>query len=312
MLSHVVADNHRDWDKYLPFCQLAHNSSRHTVINASPSMLLLCREMRFPFDLTLPELPGRIEPGTYAASLHTRMSEVWHQARLAMSEGKRKQKLYYDKKAKPSDLSVGDAVLYYSPRGFKKRNRKLLKRWRELYIVKKVTETNAEVQLYNDPDAEPVVIHLNNLKRYVGPVTRGESSEDIDIDLDLPATERPGSDADSESEAPDRDKPLSTNNPVEEMESSDDELERVLSDRAANSQHSEKEQNGISASKDNDEEQGHRTHTQGERSVREVTAGDQTEKPEQATPERATNYGLRRRPRQKRDPAFVYSERDSP
>lgn len=27
MLSHVIADNQRDWDKFIPFCQLAHNSS---------------------------------------------------------------------------------------------------------------------------------------------------------------------------------------------------------------------------------------------------------------------------------------------
>ena len=33
MLWHVVADTYLHWDHFAPFCQLAHNSSRHTVIN---------------------------------------------------------------------------------------------------------------------------------------------------------------------------------------------------------------------------------------------------------------------------------------
>ena len=97
MLSHVVADNHRDWDQYVPYCQLAHNSSRHTIINASPSMLLMCREMRIPYDLTKPELPARVEPGTYAAELHKKMADVWARAREAIERGKTTQKRQYDK-----------------------------------------------------------------------------------------------------------------------------------------------------------------------------------------------------------------------
>lgn len=55
--SHVVTDNSKDWDKFVTFYQLAHNSSRHTIINASLSVLSLFREMKLPYDLTKPELP---------------------------------------------------------------------------------------------------------------------------------------------------------------------------------------------------------------------------------------------------------------
>jgi len=52
MLSHFVdPGTHRDWDRYIPFCKLAHNSSVHTTI-VSPSMLLFFREMRMPYELT--------------------------------------------------------------------------------------------------------------------------------------------------------------------------------------------------------------------------------------------------------------------
>ena len=64
MLSHVVADNHHDWDHFVPFCQCAHNSCRHTVINAFPSILFMCREMRLPFDLTKSRVRKELDDGT--------------------------------------------------------------------------------------------------------------------------------------------------------------------------------------------------------------------------------------------------------
>ena len=195
MLSHVVAENHRDWDKYIPLVQLAHNSARHTTINASPSMLLMCREVRFPYDMTQPSLPERVKAGTYAASLHKRMAEVWSTAKEAIEDGKTRQKGFYDRKCNASDLQVGDCVYYWTPRGQIGRTKKLMKRWKGPYIIKKLTDTNATIQLFNDPDQVPFVVHLNTLKRYKGPLLRG-SSHELSIDLGY----SPGSDSSSDSD----------------------------------------------------------------------------------------------------------------
>lgn len=84
MISHVVNDTHTDWGTFVPFVQLAHNSSRHTIINTSPSMLLLCREPRIPHELTMPSVSVQTAPGTYAAELHHRMTSVGAAAREAI------------------------------------------------------------------------------------------------------------------------------------------------------------------------------------------------------------------------------------
>lgn len=43
MIAKYVNEDYDNWDLYLPFVQMAHNSSRHTVINATPSTLLFGR-----------------------------------------------------------------------------------------------------------------------------------------------------------------------------------------------------------------------------------------------------------------------------
>lgn len=188
MISHVVSENHRDWDKFVSFCQAAHNSSRHTIINASPSSLLMCREMRMPFDLTKPEVSEEIEEGTYAEHLRNKMRTVWNLAREHIGKGKERQKKYYDKKSSESTLRVGDAVLYYNRRGYRHRTSKLIKRWTGIYIIVWTNDTNADIQLFDEPDSPTMRVHLNNLKLYRGPLVRGSSS-DLSIDFESPSTD---------------------------------------------------------------------------------------------------------------------------
>lgn len=83
---------------------------------------------------------------------------------------------------------MGDAVLYFNRRGYKNRTSKLIKRWQRPYIVKSVTETNALIQLFDDPNSQPQQVYLNNLKIYLGPLVRGAESPYLDIDLELSAS----------------------------------------------------------------------------------------------------------------------------
>ena len=49
MLSHFTEPKfQKNWATYVPFVQLAINSAKHTALNASPSSLLLSREIRLP------------------------------------------------------------------------------------------------------------------------------------------------------------------------------------------------------------------------------------------------------------------------
>ena len=45
-----------------------------------------------------------------------------------------------------------------------------MQRWTGLYIVKAINETNADIQLFDDPDRPPMRVQMNNLKLYHGPI----------------------------------------------------------------------------------------------------------------------------------------------
>ena len=186
MLSHFTEPKfQKNWATYVPFVQLAINSAKHTALNASPSSLLLSREIRLPYELTMPIPEHPADNYGYAADIHKRMAEVWDVARDKISKSKEKQKKYYDKKTKPSTLQVGDYVMKYNKRGYPNLTSKLIHRWKGIYVIKDINETNARIQLYNKPDDDWEKVHLNMLKKYHGPLIRGKDS-DITLDLDSP------------------------------------------------------------------------------------------------------------------------------
>ena len=290
MLSHVVADNHRDWDKFVPFCQLAHNSSRHTVINASPSLLLMCRELRLPFDLTKPRIQKEQTEGSYAEELHNRMNQVWDLAREHISQGKHKQKKYYDRNTHPSNLKVGDAVLYYNRRGYKNRTSKLIQRWTGVYIIKWVSDTNADIQLFDDPDHSPMRVHINNLKLYRGPLVRGDSS-DINVEFDVQDTSEDESEV-SFHKSPSVSGRYDTNHSNLDDSSSDDQPSCHSTLQAQSSDHTKRSDHNAS------------DH------FATVAKSNKANSPHSSssTASRDDNrYTLRRRPNKKRDPNFVYT-----
>ena len=86
MLRQYVAEDHRDWDRWLPHCAWAYRSSIHSSTKFTPNKIMLGREVRMPLDLLLPhpekdedDGPENIED--YVENLHTTMQHVFDQVR---------------------------------------------------------------------------------------------------------------------------------------------------------------------------------------------------------------------------------------
>ena len=168
MIATYVNDSHDDWDTYLPFVQMAHNSSRHTVIGATPSMLLYGREMRIPIEILVPSQgPPETDEGDYISDLRTRLSDVWQTAREKIDQGRLKLAARRAKQVHTLNIKIGDAVLYREKQGAVGRARKLLPRWTGPWNVLRVTDTNAQIQLISKPDSNPKWAHLEALKPYL-------------------------------------------------------------------------------------------------------------------------------------------------
>ena len=310
MLSHVVDENHKDWDRYVSFCQLAHNSSRHTIINASPSSLLMGRELRIPYDLTKPAIVDPIEEGTYVENMQHRMSKVWQLARNNISRGKEKQKKYYDKNTRPCNLKIGDTVLYFNRRGYKGKTSKLIQRWTGIYIIKGINETNADIQLFDDPDRPLMRVHLNNLKLYHGPIVRGDGTDlVIEFDIDSQPDEPPES-GDDELPSAQNDGPL------------DEDPPSVATHRSALDSDNDLASSDYDVNNDNEHAQNNNMYTRNpirtdaspvrvpssasrRSDARSDVIRSQHSSSSEVRPRDTTRYALRRRPQRKRDPVYT-------
>ena len=51
MLSAFVDENHRNWDKQLPFVTMAYRASEHETTGLSPNRLMLGRETTTPLEI---------------------------------------------------------------------------------------------------------------------------------------------------------------------------------------------------------------------------------------------------------------------
>jgi len=105
-------------------------------------------------------------------------SETGHEER-----GERVARIYHGT-ARPSEVWVGNAVLYMTPCAHKGLTAKLKHKWTRPYLVKAVTDMNVKLQSFNHPEKGPFVTHLNKVKLFLKPSMRGA---DVKVYLPAPA-----------------------------------------------------------------------------------------------------------------------------
>ena len=114
MLSKLSADSPEDWDDHLPFVTCVYRATIHQSTNSSPNQLMLGREITRPVDLMLTppdELSEYCCQIEYAEWLRNAMQRNFELARSCLGKAARRQKRYYDKRAKDRTFKVGDWVL---------------------------------------------------------------------------------------------------------------------------------------------------------------------------------------------------------
>ena len=101
MLSKYVAENQRDWDKYLPLVLSAYRTSTHYSTGFSPALLFLGREPKLPVDLLMgyPPQDESYEPPNYQEyvdKLVDKMHKVHELTRDKLLVASNHQKKNYD------------------------------------------------------------------------------------------------------------------------------------------------------------------------------------------------------------------------
>ena len=137
---------------------LNHNTNYHESTGFTPYELIFGREAREP---SVKPLESDHTYGDYLTKLIQRLYELNEKARDNLIKSKERNKFYFDKKANPSEINIGDKVLLRID-----RNRKKLEPFFEgPFEVVDVNENNKNITILYK--GKRYVVHSDRLRKTI-------------------------------------------------------------------------------------------------------------------------------------------------
>ena len=166
MLKKVCVDHPQEWDRYVPAVLFAYREMPNDSLKFSPFELLYGRNVRGPLSI-LHEIWANDELDTsirtsyrHVLELRDRLEDAAKVAKENSKVSANKYKEYFDRKARPRKLSVGDEVLLLLPTD----KNKLLMQWRGPYKVVEARSNNVDYVI--NVRGKHRVYHINMLKKF--------------------------------------------------------------------------------------------------------------------------------------------------
>lgn len=156
-LRHYLSNNHDNWPNLLKSYQFAYNTTpNETISNYTPYELIFGKTASLPDFIQDTVITPVYNIENYAKQLQYQLHTTQIQARTYLEEVKQKQKINYDKKAKPSKIIVGSKVKLVN----EQRN-KFDPKYLGPYIVTKIIKPNAYIKKANSTNSKKV--HMDRL-----------------------------------------------------------------------------------------------------------------------------------------------------
>ncbi|XP_064462232.1 uncharacterized protein LOC135372664 [Ornithodoros turicata] len=165
MLRRMSQEQPRHWDRYIAPLLFAYREVPQASLGFSPFELLYGRTVRGPLTILKELWTGHASEEAipiyqYVLDLRSRLEATCKLAKEELSKAKAKQAGYYNRKARPRELHVGQPVLVLLPT----EHNKLTMQWKGPYqVVKRRNDCDYEIQV----GANTKVFHINILKQYV-------------------------------------------------------------------------------------------------------------------------------------------------
>lgn len=129
-LAKFIAENQRDWDRWIPMYLLAYRTSKHEASGITPSESYFGKDLRLPLDLLRgcpPESRNKDLDENYIGELRIKLERIHGEVRRRLEIKSSCAKSYYDRKARNISFSVGQKVWLFIPRRERGKTPKLQK-----------------------------------------------------------------------------------------------------------------------------------------------------------------------------------------
>ena len=186
-LRHFVSSNQHDWDQYLPFAQIALNTTYNTSIGTDPHFLLHSYHKRLPYhphDYVSPFLHNKQENRKdfvhdYVGEMYTRSMAIRDQARQRLQYNTNKFTEYQHQNVLERKIEIGDSVYILDiKRPF--QSPKLAKRWIGPYTVANIINERKYLLLCK-VTGKTFVCHKDNFKLALCEVTSTQKLQDYPV-----------------------------------------------------------------------------------------------------------------------------------
>ncbi|RLU26298.1 hypothetical protein DMN91_000092 [Ooceraea biroi] len=165
-LAKFVAENQRDWDRWVPMFLLAFRSSRQEATGITPAEMYRGYDLRLPLDLLRGHPP--MESGNnenFVQDLQRKLGEIHHSARDRLRISSKNMKAWYDRRARDVFFEPGQKVWFYNPRRIKGRAPKLQTSWEGPYeVTRRISEVVYEIR--KSVRHRRKIIHANRLAHF--------------------------------------------------------------------------------------------------------------------------------------------------
>ena len=165
MLSKLVENKGRDWDRLLGPVLFAYRTTAHSSTGETPFYLLYGRDAKLPsaLDFYSPCPRAPVIYSEYGKTLFRELKQIRDIAKKSIQQAQKSQKKQYDKNSHPVTVEAGDTVFVKLQPKFK-----LDRTYHGPYRVYEATSTNVKVKPVTTPDVEAITISLQQISKCKG------------------------------------------------------------------------------------------------------------------------------------------------
>ena len=129
--------------------------------------MVVSRDPRLPTDMALCSAKnrGKMNLKEYGIYIADKLSEAWILSKTSVGKAQKRQKTYYDRKARPPNFAVGERVFLLKPAERTGEGRKLARPFHGPYRVVEISSNDAHIRRVDRPQDEPILVALDRLRR---------------------------------------------------------------------------------------------------------------------------------------------------